>query len=453
MGLLHRRGEVSPTRVAILGWRRLRAAATPRPALVLALLVAVLSTGFAITPAHGEDSREDSRQVLRVGTSGDYPPFTQKLPQSSEPVPAARQHEGFDIDVARAFADAHDLRLEIVSFAWPSLLEDLAANRFDIAMSGVTVRPDRSIAGRFTVPVAESGAVVLVGPTKSFRDRETLDSPGVRLVVNAGGHLERVARRIFKYATIFALPDNDAVHMAFLDRSFDGVVTDTVEAQRWDPEQTWRRIGPLTHDRKAYLIRPEASRLAGQMDSFLIAAEADGTLPYLRSHWFGSHVESRPAAPTSALLAAIDERLALMSDVAAAKAAAGRAIEDPAREIVVLQAAVESTRKAAAQAGKPMPEEAAVRELFAALIEAAKEVQRNTPVENQSEAPPDLATELRPALIAIGERVARLVVSLDRPISTQQAIDWIDEQIHSCRLSSAIRRRLAQALSGFSRKR
>ena len=61
------------------------------------------------------------------------------------------------------------MRLELVRFRWPELTSDLIAGRFDLAMGGVTMRPERAVAGSFTRPVAVAGAVVLA--------RERLD-PG-----------------------------------------------------------------------------------------------------------------------------------------------------------------------------------------------------------------------------------------------------------------------------------
>jgi chorismate mutase len=101
-----------------------------------------------------------------------------------------------------------------------------------------------------------------------------------------------------------------------------------------------------------------------------------------------------------AMFARIAERLALMKPVAAWKLAHGAAIEDPAREAVVLEEA------AAAAAAAGLAAESA-RPFFAAQIEAAKAIQRcwiarwneKTPPPRP---PPDLGTEIRPRLLVIG---------------------------------------------------
>src|SRR5262249_56427132 len=74
--------------------------------------------------------REPARPALRVGTSGDYAPFSFR--RDGEFV-------GLDVDVARRFARDSRRALVIVPFRWPDLVDDLRAGRFEVAMGGVTV--------------------------------------------------------------------------------------------------------------------------------------------------------------------------------------------------------------------------------------------------------------------------------------------------------------------------
>jgi cyclohexadienyl dehydratase len=379
--------------------------------------VAVL-LGLGVVTASAQPER-----VLRVGTSGDYAPFS--LDAGSGP-------EGFDIEVARRFAADQELQLEFVSFRWPELLEGLAAKRFDVAMSGVTVRPERSVVGRFSVPVATSGALALVHTDSPYLSADDLRLPGVRLAVNAGGHLENIARTRFPRATILAIPDNRAVLAALLDHKVAAVVTDDLEQNHWREQAPGlRALGPLSRDRKGYLWGIENAELAQALDAWMLARERDGTLAELRNELLGP---TRPmvATPLSALLAAIDERLDLMPAVAAAKRRAGLPVRAPEREQGVLAASTVSASAAAAQAeAVPLPE-LRVRALFRAQIEAAVGVQQAVLSEPADPRTPtlDLETELRPALLRIGDRIAWLLVRLPGPLDpgdvgrqTSEALD------------------------------
>ena len=93
------------------------------------LLAALWLTGPA---AAGEPAA-----ALRVGTSADYAPFSHAKSERAEP-------EGFDVALLRAWAAERKREIVFVRFHWPQLVSALAAGRFDVAASGVTVRPDRS---------------------------------------------------------------------------------------------------------------------------------------------------------------------------------------------------------------------------------------------------------------------------------------------------------------------
>ncbi len=373
-----------------------------RSTLVVGLLLGLAAATAAAEPGH----------VLRVGTSGDYSPFS--LDSGDGPV-------GFDIEVARRFAADQEWQLELVSFRWPELLEGLMANRFDVAMSGVTVRPERSVAGRFSVPVATSGALALVHADSPYLSADDLRLPGVRLAVNAGGHLENIAHARFPHATILAIPDNRAVLSALLDHKVDAAVTDDLEQNHWRGQAPGlRALGLLSRDRKAYLWGIENAELARTLDAWILDRERDGTLAELRTEYLGP---TRPAVadPLGALLAAIDERLDLMPSVAAAKRRAGLIVRAPEREQKVLEAAMASTSAAAAQAGTvPLPK-LQVRALFRAQIEAAIAVQQAVLAAPPDPSTPsrDLETELRPALLRIGDRIAWLLVRLPGPLEPE----------------------------------
>ena len=405
--------------------------------LVVALL---LAASAALADEHRVEERE---RVLRVGTSGDYAPFS--LDEGEGP-------EGFDVAVARRFAADREWKLELVSFRWPELLEGLAAKRYDVAMSGVTVRPERSVAGSFSIPVATSGALALVQADSPYLDADALGLPGIRLAVNAGGHLENVARTRFPRATILAIPDNRAVLDALLGYKVDAVVTDDLEQDHWRKRAPGlRALGPLSRDRKAYLWGPEQGELARTLDAWLLERERDGTLAELRTEHLGP---TRPtvATPLGALLAAIDERLDLMPAVAAAKRRAGLALHAPEREQRVLEAALAGAKEAAlASDTVPLPEHR-VRALFRAQIEAALAVQQAV-----LSAPPDpkaasleLETELRPALLRIGDRIAWLLVRLPGPLDPGDVERQTSEALDAPGLESQHEAAIADAIAQLS---
>ena len=74
----------------------------------------------ALSPAFAEEaSRLDKilqSGVLRVGTTGDYKPFTARDA-------ATQQFSGFDIDQAESLGKALGVRVEYVPTSWPALMK------------------------------------------------------------------------------------------------------------------------------------------------------------------------------------------------------------------------------------------------------------------------------------------------------------------------------------------
>jgi cyclohexadienyl dehydratase len=359
------------------------------------------------------------------------------------------------VAVARAYAADRGLAVEFVRFSWPDLLVSLSEKRFDVAMSGITIRPERSAVGVFTVPVAETGAVVLVRQPERWQGMGDLNRPPVRLAVNAGGHLERVARAHFPLATLVVIKDNAAVRAALVETIVDGVVTDDLEARAWLRGATgWQRMGPFTRDRKAYLARADRADLAADLDRWLLESERSGALAALRAEHGVANGAGAGAGPLTALLAAIDERLALMPTVGAAKRETGFPLEVPEREGFVLDAAVAAVTAEASGREVPVPSREFVRALYRAQIEAAKEVQWSA-VSDPAFVPPDplpdVEAVLRPALLRIGDRIARLLIDLPPGLERDTVRGAARDALRTPRLSAARRRAIADAIADLSR--
>ena len=367
---------------------------------------------------------------LRVGTSGDYSPFT---------IEADGRRSGFDVDVMQEIAPALGRPLDFVAFRWPDLSEQTRRATFDLVASGVTIRPERALLGRFTRPYAVSEAVVLVGPAKadSFRTITDVDREDVRICVNGGGYLEHVARSSFQRAKIVTVADNRLQeHLARGD--CDVLVSESIEA-RYLPPLT--RVGSLSRDRKAIFV---PTQLVGGGDSQQLftfvdrwLSEQNREVEALRVKWFrgesqlddaGEHVE--------AIAALIDQRSGLAPWIAAAKRATGQPIEDVEREKKVLAGAAERARHAR------LSEEKVVA-LYRALIEESKDIQRAAPpIES------DVTLDaLRTVLNDLDDRlIAELAASRDLDAKARERLRADIDALNWPGLTLERKREIAQAL-------
>lgn len=196
--------------------------------LLLLVIVAVLA--FAAGCAGTEEARTKldaivRSETLRVGTTGDFMPFTYRPNESGS-------LHGVDIAFARELAKAMDVQVEFVPTTWPELTDDLLADEFDIAISGITITPERQKIAFFSRPIMSSGKVAIVRDENAHRFRTVADinQAGVRVIVNPGGTNEAFAREKFLQATIILNEDNLSVFEKIVSGVADVMVTDAAEA-------------------------------------------------------------------------------------------------------------------------------------------------------------------------------------------------------------------------------
>lgn len=186
--------------------------------LILALAVS------ATSPASARPlSTIETDGILKVGLTGDYAPFSLRDAQGNI--------SGADVTMARALADALGLKLLIVPTTWKTLQADLKSERYDIAMGGVSVTPDREAVGDFSVPVMRDGKrpIVRCGDKDRYISVEAIDKPDVRVVVNPGGTNERFAKAHFTHAALTEHPDNRTIFQEVAEGRADVMVTDGAE--------------------------------------------------------------------------------------------------------------------------------------------------------------------------------------------------------------------------------
>jgi cyclohexadienyl dehydratase len=389
------------------------AGAGARAATLIRLLACLLVGLAACTPP------------LRVGSTGDYPPFSERV---------AGSWRGFDIEVARAWSHDRGRRLELVPLRWPDVDDAIRHDQVDVVMSGVTVRGDRLLEGRFTAAVARDEAVLVA--------RRGANAPA-RIAVNRGGHLERLARARLPGKQLELVDDNRRLRPILDSGTVDGIVTDALELRAIAPDPAAAGlvvIATLSDDRKAYFLPAAAGPLATDLDAWLAAREHDGWLPALRARWLGDGTpEPRPSA-VAVVTDLVARRLMLMPAVAAAKRAGGLATVDPAREAEVESRAV---ARAAAAGLSPEPYRAFVR----AQITAARAVQDAAPA---APATASLAA-VRAAIDRVDDALLPALVAAV-PLTTP-----VDELVEAIRgeaglpgLSNDVVRPLAQALRALA---
>jgi cyclohexadienyl dehydratase len=213
-----------------------------------------------------------SSGVLRVGTTGDYAPFS---------LEANGALDGSDIDLAQKLAAQLHVRPVFVHTTWASMLDDLGHDAFDLSLGGISITPARQARGAFSVPYSSGGKTILArcSDARKFHDGlASVDRPKVRVIVNPGGTNEQYVRSNVHHAQIVVFPDNRTIFEEIRAGHADVMITDDVEAELQAhnyPGLCRAFPGMLTHADKAILM-PRDPDLVKAVNDWLAPAIAAG---------------------------------------------------------------------------------------------------------------------------------------------------------------------------------
>jgi len=240
-------------------------------------IVPLLLIAFLATPAWAGSALDAirARGVLRVGTTGDYKPFTFRKPDGT--------YSGADIVMAQHLAHELNVKLEFVPTSWSTLLPDFVAHKYDVAMGGVSILPERAAQGDFSIPVNVDGKrpICRCADKERFTSVAAIDQPNVRVVEPPGASNEAFARAKLGHAQLTIHSDNNTIFDEIIAGRADVMVTDGIEVDHQaylHPELCAAEVkAPFSRVSKAYLL-PKDAALVSFVDDWISREKASGNL-------------------------------------------------------------------------------------------------------------------------------------------------------------------------------
>lgn len=205
-------------------------------------------------------SAQSQQRTIRFGTTGDYPPFAHWRGDGTL--------DGADAVMARRVARSMKARAVFVPTSWASLNEDFRARRFDIAIGGLTVLPDRAAIGTFSTPFMQDGKrpLALCRHRSLYASLADIDRAGVRVEINRGVTMAQLARQWFTTASLTVNPDDATLADWLLQGKADVLITDGTVVDRMAALSRGRLCAttrqPFTHVTKAWLIQNDPDLIA-----------------------------------------------------------------------------------------------------------------------------------------------------------------------------------------------
>ena len=197
--------------------------------------------------------------------------------------PKTQQLTGIDAELALELGRDLGVAVEFVDTTFARLVDDIGANRCDVAMFAVGVTPQRAEKLRFTQPTLASDIyAITTRNNRRIKTWDDIDKPGTVVAVMKGTLHEPVMREKLKAATLVVLDTPMAREQEVESGRADVFVTDYPYSRRMLETTDWARLvsPPTTYHMTnyAYAVAPGDDRWYARMEQFVRDIKRDGRL-------------------------------------------------------------------------------------------------------------------------------------------------------------------------------
>lgn len=169
-----------------------------------------------------------SYALLKVGTTGDYAPFSIYNQKDDS-------YSGKDIQLIKQFAKSNNENIKFVKTSWKVSSGDLKSNKFDVFVGGMSINSTRKKEFLFSTPLISFNKAGMtqcknLSKYKSFDD---IDNPQSLVIENRGGTNEGIALAKLTQAKLLIINNNKQAINSLIE-GVDGIhpdimFTDSVE--------------------------------------------------------------------------------------------------------------------------------------------------------------------------------------------------------------------------------
>jgi len=232
--------------------------------------------------------------ALRVAVSADRPPLNLK-DRSGAIV-------GFEVDIVQALAGAMGLELSLVEVPFADLIGSLESSRADLAISGLTMTPERNARVAFAGPYFVSGMSVLARSRTiaDAQDPAALDVADRRYAAVTGSTSAELITDALPRARLVLVDDYDAGVRMVIEGEVDALFADqlacSVAVWRFPQAGLSTLATPLTIEPLGIAVPADAPLLLNLVQNYLATLDHTGLLAGYRAKWLadGRWMEERP---------------------------------------------------------------------------------------------------------------------------------------------------------------
>ncbi len=223
---------------------------------------------------------------LRVGMTATQPPYSMKAKDGSI--------IGYEVDLAKMFAESMGVKLTIVETPFNELLNALESGKVDLVMSGMTMTMERNMKVAFAGPYFITGKSILTkSPELSETDESSdLNKDNLTLAVLKGSTSEQYVKQEMPEADLILAESYDDGIRALEEGRASIMVADysiCAYTALLYPEKGLITIDdPLTIEPIGLAMPPHDAHFHNIIQNYLNALSLIGALELLEIKWFDS---------------------------------------------------------------------------------------------------------------------------------------------------------------------
>jgi len=255
--------------------------------LLAALVVSGCQWAGRTTPGAGaSDTRLSgilASGVLRVAVAPDRPPLTLKDRTGAT--------VGFDVDIVRALATAMGLELRLEEVPFAELIPSVQSGRADLAISGLTMTPERNARVAFAGPYFVSGMSVLARShaITDVENPQALNLAERRYVAVTSSTSAKFVGDVLPRAQLVTVADYDTGIQMVIDGKADALFADYLvcSVALWrHPEAGLSTLAtPFTVEPFGIAVPPDAPLLLNLVQNYLATLDHTGLLGQYKAKW------------------------------------------------------------------------------------------------------------------------------------------------------------------------
>lgn len=202
------------------------------------------------------------------------------------------QPVGIDVDVAKELAKHLGVSLQFKDYSWDELFSKVKNGEIDLAISSITITPERRQDILFSNPYFNGGQVLVT--LKENSDIEgvgSLSGKSVGVQEETTGSIEAqkyiASSSIFYYPSFDTLLDGSGILTDLRNKKFDAIIVDYVQALDLIKNNTDLKIVGIPFTKEEYGIATKIGNnlLIHEVDKILNEMVEDGHLQAIKTKW------------------------------------------------------------------------------------------------------------------------------------------------------------------------